>query len=173
MIKIAAFFYCCFAKNNIGYIKKNFSLLAKISKRRLWTPYFYQKFVAQPRRLGDLKGKYYSTVMWDETNAVKKTHTIKRKTCFLKDASQWILSGPHFFVDNPFYKTPRAKCTQNSHYDIIDLTTLPDDYLPRTNYLPDCDEEEYRKRRPKFMKQIPGMTGMAELSLPVPKGLSA
>ncbi|MDM8536622.1 hypothetical protein QUF70_07710 [Desulfobacterales bacterium HSG17] len=109
-----------------------------------------RKFAAQPKRLGDLQGEYYSTVMWDETNAVKKTHTIKRQTCFPKDTSQWILSGPHFFVGNPFYKTPRVKCTLNSHYDILDLTTLPDDYLPRTNYVPDCDAAEYRKRTPKF-----------------------
>ncbi|KPA17479.1 restriction, partial [Candidatus Magnetomorum sp. HK-1] len=45
--------------------------------------------------------------------------------------------------------TPRAKCTQNSHYDILDLTILPDDYLPRTNYVPDCDAKEYRRRLPK------------------------
>jgi hypothetical protein len=108
-----------------------------------------RKFAAQPRRLGDLKGEYFSTEMWHETNA-QRDHTVKRKTCFPKDASQWILSGPHFFVGNPFYKTPRAKCTQNSHYDILDLTSLPDDYLPRTNYVPDCDDEEYRRRTPKF-----------------------
>ena len=96
-----------------------------------------------------MKGEYFSTEMWHETNA-QKDHTIRRQTCFPMDASQWILSGPHFFVGNPFYKTPRAKCTQNSHYDILDLTILPDDYLPRTNYVPDCDEAEYRKRSPKF-----------------------
>ncbi|MBF0453110.1 MAG: class I SAM-dependent DNA methyltransferase, partial [Candidatus Magnetomorum sp.] len=104
-----------------------------------------RKFAAQPRRLGDLKEEYYSTEMWHETNS-QKDNTIKRQTCFPKDTSQWILSGPHFFVGNPFNKTPRAKCTQNSHYDTLDLTTLPDDYLPRTNYVPDCDAEEYRKR---------------------------
>ena len=109
-----------------------------------------RKFAAQPKRLGDLRGKYYSTVMWDETNAVKKTHTIRRQTCFPENASQWILSGPHFFVGNPFYKTPRAKCTLNSHYDILDLTSLPDDYLPRTNYVPDCNAAEYLRRTPKF-----------------------
>jgi len=109
-----------------------------------------RKFAAQPRRLGDLKGQYYSTVMWDETNAVKKTHTIRRQTGFPAAPGQWILSGPHFFVGNPFYKTPRAECTQNSHYDVLDLTTLPDDYLPRTNYVPACDPAEYRRRTPKF-----------------------
>ena len=86
--------------------------------------------------------------MFDETNAVKKDHTIRRETRFPSSANEWILSGPHFFVGVPFYKTPRAECTQNSHYDILDLTTLPDDYLPRTNYVPDCSPEEYAKRTP-------------------------
>jgi hypothetical protein len=107
-----------------------------------------RKFSEQPQRLGDLKGEIFSTQHWNETNA-QKNNTIRRQTCFPKDTSQLILSGPHFFVGNPFYKTPRAKCTQNSHYDILDLTTLPDDYLPRTNYVPDCDAEEYQKRTPK------------------------
>lgn len=108
-----------------------------------------RKFAAQPRRIGDLSAEIFATQHWNETNA-QKDHTIKRKTCFPKDASEWILSGPHFFVGNPFYKTPRAKCTLNSHYDILDLTILPDDYLPRTNYVPDCDATEYQKRTPKF-----------------------
>lgn len=111
-----------------------------------------RKFAKQPCRLGDLKGEYSSTEMWHETNA-QKDNTIKRRTCFPKDASQWILSGPHFFVGNPFYKTPRKKCTEKGHYDILDLTTLPDDYLPRTNYVPDCDAEAYRRRTPRFQTE--------------------
>ena len=108
-----------------------------------------RKFADQPRRLGDMKGEYFSTEMWHETNA-QKDHTIKHQTVFPKDVSQWILSGPHFYVGNPLYKTPRSICNLNSHYDVLDLTTLPDDYLPRTNYVPDCDTAEYRRRTPKF-----------------------
>ena len=107
-----------------------------------------EKFAAQPRRLGDLKGQYLSLEMWHETNA-QKDGTIKRETRFPEDPEQWILSGPHFFVGSPFYKTPRAECTQNSHYDILDLQTLPDDYLPRTNYIPACDPATYRDRTPR------------------------
>ena len=106
------------------------------------------KFAAQPKRLGDLSGQYLSLEMWHETNA-QNDGTIRRDTRFPDAAEEWILSGPHFFVGTPFYKTPRTECTQNSHYDILDLTTLPDDYLPRTNYVPACDEDEYLKRTPK------------------------
>lgn len=107
-----------------------------------------EKFAAQPRRLGDLKGEYFSTVMFDETYA-QKDGTIRRETRFPSHAGEWVLSGPHFFVGNPFYKTPRAECTQNSHYDVLDLSDLPDDYLPRTNYVPACSEAEYRRRTPR------------------------
>ncbi|MCK8601853.1 Eco57I restriction-modification methylase domain-containing protein [Desulfoferrobacter suflitae] len=107
-----------------------------------------EKFATYPRRLGDLKEEYISTEMWHETNT-QKDGTIRRETCFPETPEQWILSGPHFFVGNPFYKTPRRVCTQNSHYDVLDLTELPDDYLPRTNYVPDCDPAEYLRRTPK------------------------
>ena len=60
-----------------------------------------------------------------------------------------MLSGPHFFVGLPFYKTPRAVCTANSHYDCLDLNQLPDDYLPRTNYVPNCSPAEYAERTPR------------------------
>lgn len=103
------------------------------------------KFVAHPRRLGDLKDDYYSLEMWHETNA-QHDGTIRRETRFPQQASGWVLSGPHFFVGSPFYKTPRAECTQNNHYDVLDLLTLPDDYLPRSNYVPACSPDEYRAR---------------------------
>lgn len=82
------------------------------------------KFAAQPKRLGDLRAEYFSTVMWDETNA-QKDGTIRRKTCFPNSAEEWVLSGPHFFVGNPFNKSPRHKCALNSDFDVLDLTVYP------------------------------------------------
>ncbi|MCP4468208.1 MAG: SAM-dependent DNA methyltransferase [Halieaceae bacterium] len=114
-----------------------------------------EKFAAQPRRLGDLKGEYLSLEMWHETNQ-QKDGTIRRDTQFPQDASQWVLSGPHFFVGNSFYKTPRAVSTGNSHYDVLDLTMLPDDYLSRTNYVPDCSPAEYAERTPRVPWSEPG-----------------
>ncbi|WP_323932736.1 class I SAM-dependent DNA methyltransferase [Aeromonas hydrophila] len=116
-----------------------------------------EKFADQPQRLGDLQDKYFSTVMFDETNA-QKDGTTKRQTQFPENTSQWILSGPHFFVGTPFYKTPRANCTLNSDYDCLDLLTLPDDYLPRTNYIPACDAVEYARRTPRVSWIEPGQT---------------
>lgn len=107
-----------------------------------------QKFAKQPRRLGDLKDDYVSTVMWDETNA-QKAGTIKRETRFPNDLREWIVSGPHFYVGNPASKTPRAICKEKADYDVLDLTELPDDYLPRSNYVPACAPAVYENRTPK------------------------
>jgi hypothetical protein len=107
-----------------------------------------EKFAAQPRRLGDLKGQYVSLEMWHETNA-QKDDTIKRETRFPENPEEWILSGPHFFVGSPFYKTPRSECKLSSDYGNLDLQILPDNYLPRTNYIPACDPATYRDRNPR------------------------
>ena len=107
-----------------------------------------EKFAAQPRRLGDLKGQYFSTVMFDETYA-QRDGTMKRETRFPENPEQWILSGPHFFVGNPMFQTPKRVCETHRAYDNLDLQTLPDDYLPRTNYVPACDPATYRDRTPR------------------------
>jgi hypothetical protein len=107
-----------------------------------------RKFADYPKRLGDLVGRYESTVMWDETNRVNDG-TIKRETRFPESTRGWILSGPHIEIANPLAKTPRRICTEKGHYDPLDLTQIPSDYLPRTNYVPACGEEAYQIRGPR------------------------
>jgi hypothetical protein len=107
-----------------------------------------EKFSTQPERLGDHQSAYFSTQHWNETTS-QNDGTIRRETRFPDRPIEWILSGPHFYVGTPFYKTPRRKCTEKAHYDPIDLTTLPDDYLPRTNYVPGCDPGSYLNRTPR------------------------
>ncbi|MGH8145562.1 MAG: Eco57I restriction-modification methylase domain-containing protein [Rhodanobacteraceae bacterium] len=116
-----------------------------------------QKFANQPRRLGDLQDEYLSLEMWHETNA-QNDGTIRRDTCFPDSPEQWILSGPHFFVGNPLFQTPKRVCETNRAYDHLDLQTLPDDYLPRTNYVPACSPDDYRARTPKVPWIDPGYT---------------
>jgi len=118
-----------------------------------------EKFAAYPRRLSDVEDEYRATVMWDETNALKVDHTIRRDTSFPQTPQQLILSGPHFHVANPLNKTPRNPCRLNSDYDVINLQSLPDDYLPRTNYVPDCDPAEYYRRTPSVSWQDTDDTG--------------
>ncbi|MDT9312027.1 Eco57I restriction-modification methylase domain-containing protein [Arthrospira platensis] len=106
-----------------------------------------EKFATQEKRLGNLQGEYYALEMWHETNA-QKDKTIRRDTQFAKSPQDLILSGPHFFVGTPLFQTPKKVCNTHRAYDIIDLTAIPDDYLPRTNYVPDCSPAEYRRRTP-------------------------
>jgi hypothetical protein len=110
------------------------------------------KLAAYPRRLADLGDDYFSTVMFDETYSQRDGTLSRRPTSdagFAASPADWVLSGPHFFVANPHIKTPRKVCTEKGHYDIIDLQTLPDDYLPRTNYRPMSDKAEYLRRVPR------------------------
>lgn len=81
---------------------------------------------------------------WHETGS-QNDGTIKRETAF-RDADQMILQGPLFHVGNPLYKTPRSVSRTNADYDVIDLTTVSENYLPRTNYGPAVDMDEYRRR---------------------------
>jgi hypothetical protein len=107
-----------------------------------------KKFSTQQNRLGDMPSQYLALEMWHETNT-QKDGTIRRDTQFPDSALSLILSGPHFSVGNPLSKTPRAVCNSNQAYNLLDLTTIADDYLPRANYVPDCEATVYRDRTPK------------------------
>ncbi|WP_175770184.1 class I SAM-dependent DNA methyltransferase [Burkholderia anthina] len=110
------------------------------------------KLADYPQRLSDFSKEYFSSYMFDE-NMSQQKGTIRRRLRtdpgFTVSSEDWVISGPHFFVANPFNKTPREVCIANGHYDVIDLETLPEDYLPRTNYRPMADREEYLRRTPQ------------------------
>jgi len=107
------------------------------------------KLAAYPRRLADLGEKCVSTEMWHETMQQKDGTIVRRPTSdvgFPAGPEDWVLSGPHFFVANPLGKTPRSICNNPLAYDSIDLVTLPENYLPRTNYRPKVARDEYQRR---------------------------
>lgn len=104
-----------------------------------------KKFANTAHKLSDYKDSYYSLEMWHETNQ-QNDGTIVSNTCFPSSQQEWILSGPHFYVANPFYKTPNNECTKHHEYSCLDLFHIDDIYLPRTNYLPNPDRGEYEKR---------------------------
>ena len=107
-----------------------------------------RKLAAHPRRLANLGCMYFTTGHWNETMA-QRNGTIRRETRFPATPCEMVVSGPHFSVGNPLNKTPREKCIEKADYECLDLTMLPDDYLPRTNYVPACPLEEYVLRTPK------------------------
>lgn len=110
-----------------------------------------EKIAQVPRRLGDLGDTERfntPTTCWHESGAQTKG-IIRRETGFPKSVDDLIITGPLFYLANPVNKTARAVCTQNSHYDVLDLTDLPDDYLPRSTYVPACGQEQYRGKAPQ------------------------
>jgi hypothetical protein len=110
------------------------------------------KFSIYPRRLADLGADVASSEFWHET-AQQHDGTIARRSSddasFARSTEDWVLSGPHLFVANPHMKSPRSVSTEKGHYDVIDLTTLPVDYLPRTNYWPMENRAQYVRRSPR------------------------
>ena len=102
-----------------------------------------EKFSTFPKHVIDCPSFIVSEGL-HETNSVDKG-IITRNVCFpIYNKCELVYSGPHFFCGNPVYKTPRAKCVLNSDYDIIDLSSIKDDFLPRTNYTPIMPYAEYR-----------------------------
>ncbi|MDR6734904.1 Eco57I restriction-modification methylase domain-containing protein [Sphingobacterium sp. 2149] len=93
-----------------------------------------EKIGAFPSSVADVETKI--SVCWDETNDVNAGN-IRRETKYPKvDEFEMVYSGPHLFVGNPIYKTPRRICDTNKSYDNIDLTKINECYSPRTNYVP-------------------------------------
>jgi hypothetical protein len=89
--------------------------------------------------------------MWHETMQQHDgtiVRNVDRSAPFARTPGDWVLSGPHFFIANPFNKTPRTICIEKGHYDTLDLSTLPESYLPRSNYRPMADRDEYARRTP-------------------------
>lgn len=115
-------------------------LLALQTKELLET---IQRFADYPNVLRNVE--IYMSEMWHETYA-QNDGTIRRNTTFPSEKLEMICSGPHIAVGNPVFKTPRAICEEKGDYDVVDLTIIPDDYMPRTNYTIDVDLEEYISR---------------------------
>jgi hypothetical protein len=93
------------------------------------------------QKLGRFESKceqfdYYLTMCWDEVGSINK-NIIKEGVKFPEiNEYEYIFKGPHFFVSNPGYKTPRTNCHQNSDYDNINLVLTNENFISRSNFLP-------------------------------------
>jgi hypothetical protein len=127
-----------------------------------------EKIALFPRKINHFENKI--TVCWDETNDINKN--IKRSTRYPDyDQYELILNGPHFFVANPLYKSPREKCVKNQDYDNILLDRIDSNYLPRTNYLPYSALNKFKSTISGFSSSTPwidlykvGMSKMISLT---------
>ena len=93
-----------------------------------------RKFSHQQRKIRHLSDEFSCTPMFNET-IDQRNGTIKRATQFPEFTQDFVYSGPHFSIGNPLSKTPRSSCRIKSDYDPIDLTSVSEDYMPRTNYI--------------------------------------
>lgn len=101
------------------------------------------------RKLADFEGKvadekHKIVIGYDQAQAVKDGLLVQCTKYPKIDDYELILSGPHFFVANPFYKTPREICTLNSHYDVIDLLEAKES-AQRTNFIPSVIKNKKRE----------------------------
>ena len=109
------------------------------------------------KRFSDFKKHVidYNTIITEglnETISVDKKQIIRKTKCADTKNMEMIFSGPHVFVANPYYKTPREQCILNSDYDIIDLSTLSGSYSARTNYIPNIPISDFRNLFVGFYK---------------------
>lgn len=107
-----------------------------------------EKFGESDHRVSDVgSNNMVISSMWHESGA-KKDGYIKalpgNETVFPDATWKVILNGPHIFVGNPVFKTPQIKCPNPHTWDLIDLNSISNDYLPRVKYLPGVDEEGYK-----------------------------
>ena len=78
-----------------------------------------EKLASYPRRLG-IWAPTISRPRCGTRRMQQRDGTIRREhdAGFPTSPEDWVLSGPHFFLANPFNKTPRRVCTANGHYDV-------------------------------------------------------
>jgi len=112
------------------------------------------RFASTEARLGALGPSevLINATHWNEKNA-QDDGTIARRddddNGFPDSPSDLILSGPHFGVANPSFQTPRRVCRTHRAYDVVDLDEMPNDYLPRGNYVRACEPAVYGARLPR------------------------
>jgi hypothetical protein len=73
-----------------------------------------------------------------EVNEVNSGLLLRGENTYIPDIDNYelIYSGPHFYVNNPLYKNPKVECKFSSAYDVIEITDISADFIPRSNFSP-------------------------------------
>lgn len=109
-------------------------------------------FRNQKLKVSMLEEKVSTTKMWDETNS-QKNGVLRSSIEFPGTISRAIFAGAYCSLANPFFQTVRRHYKNNSDYDVIDLCSINERYLPRTKYVP-CDNT-YINKIPKTYSGLP------------------
>jgi hypothetical protein len=104
----------------------------------------FKKLSSLEKNLGDFD--CFITEGLHETSA-QDEGIILRDTKFLNkdEGFSFIYSGPHTYLANPLYQTPLKNCSSHRAYESIDLISISDEFIPRTNYIPSKITDKFRK----------------------------
>ena len=96
-----------------------------------------EKFTHWPKRLKHSK-EYKALTMFSEKSGQEEGLITQQNSPSFQphNTAEWIISGPHFFVSTPLFRTPRTVCRTKNAYDEIDHTEIADDFLPRATFRP-------------------------------------
>ena len=103
------------------------------------------KLATNATALADSDIFYFSTpsTCWNEVNA-QKEEIIEKAISFTEDSRDFIFSGAHLGIGNPFAKTPNAGCKNGSDYTSVDLENISETYYPRSVYRRKASLTDYR-----------------------------
>ena len=111
-----------------------------------------QKLSQFKNKVASLGDSFNSTFHWGETSAQDNGTMFRRKlgdNGFAERPEELILSNPLISVANPIFQTPKRISNNRRAYECVDLISIPDNYLPRTNYRPTPDANVYWGRTPR------------------------
>ena len=103
--------------------------------------------VAAAPRLGPPSDGWQTTREWHEGDR-QDDGTLIPDNWAPTHVSEFVFSGPHFFVGNPVAKSARNPCKHNQDYDVVCLVHCKDEFLPRSVYRLD-------KSSPGFLNKMP------------------
>ncbi|MFE7264282.1 class I SAM-dependent DNA methyltransferase [Streptomyces sp. NPDC057592] len=76
--------------------------------------------------------------------AAKKDGLIRWGTTAVPTLSEVVLQGPHFGRAMPFSKEPRIPCKSNRDWDVVAHSEMPEDFVPRSNYVRAADTDAFQ-----------------------------
>ncbi|MFJ4627438.1 class I SAM-dependent DNA methyltransferase [Streptomyces sp. NPDC088847] len=79
---------------------------------------------------------------YDESTG-KKDGYIRWASSSADSLSDIILQGPHFSIATPFNKQPNIPCKSNKDYTSWNLSELPGNAVPNTNYVRACEIDKF------------------------------
>ena len=100
-----------------------------------------EKLSKFPKHLRDYSEKIITRDL-EETSAIA-SGILQKGNRFPTEEYGIVYSGPHFFVANPCYKLPYMNYRVNNDYDVVDITRINEDYVPRTLFHPVSISNDY------------------------------